>query len=89
MRTFKVYRKGDISATHTDKTANAPEDVQFEGVEFGDGTVVIRWCTAFRSTSVFNSMDDLLGVHGHPEYNTVIVFSDGHIMVGHPDGVWR
>lgn len=87
MRTFRVYRKGDISATHTELTANPPDQVQFEGIEFSDGTVVIRWCTAFRSTSIFNSLSDLLGVHGHPEYNTVIEFSDGFKMVA-VDGRW-
>lgn len=89
MRTFRFYRRGDISATHTAGTMNAPDEVQFEGIEFSDGTTVIRWCTAFRSTSVFARLADLFSIHGHPEYNTVVEFSDGFKMEGQPDGTWK
>jgi hypothetical protein len=56
--------------------ANAPDEVQFEGVVFSDGTCAVRWLTAFRSTSVWDSWEDLEKVHGHPEYGTVIEWLD-------------
>jgi hypothetical protein len=65
--TFSVYRRGDISATHTDAQVNPPDEVQFDGVIFDDGTTVIHWNTSARSTSVFDSFDSLLEIHGHPE----------------------
>lgn len=37
-----------------------------EGVEFGDGTVAIRWCTSpARSTVLWDEIDDAIKVHGH------------------------
>jgi hypothetical protein len=44
----------------------------YEGVVFSDGTVVLRWLTAYKSHSVWNSFDDFYQVHGHPEYGTKI-----------------
>jgi hypothetical protein len=49
----------------------------YEGVIFSDGTVVIRWLTAFRSHSVWTCWGDFYQVHGHPEYGTVIEFDNG------------
>jgi len=71
--TFSCYRRGDISATHTASQRVAPDEVQFDGVIFYDGTVVIRWNTLAHSTAVFPSLDDLLAIHGHPEYNSEII----------------
>ena len=36
-----------------------------EGVMFSDGTSVLRWVVGLRSTAVYNSMDDLVAIHGH------------------------
>lgn len=44
-----------------------------EGVEFGDGTCVIRWLTATPSTAIYASIQDLEKIHGH-EGATVIDF---------------
>jgi hypothetical protein len=49
----------------------------YEGVLFADGSVVVRWLTQYRSTSVWNNWDDFMHVHGHPEYGTYISFQDG------------
>ncbi len=82
---FTAYRR-DIEArvTHTEKQRNSNNEPQFEGVIWSDGTVTLRWMTACRSTSVWQSMEDCLAVHGHPEYGTHIVWHDGD---EHP--VWR
>jgi hypothetical protein len=55
MRRFTVYRRGDLSATHNADQVNAPDQPQYEGVVFSDGTTVVRWLTAARSTSVRRS----------------------------------
>jgi hypothetical protein len=37
------------------------------GVEFQDGTAVMRWCTATgpQSTTIFLNVNELLVIHGH------------------------
>ncbi len=36
-----------------------------EGCRFSDGSAVMRWLTPYRSTVVFDSIDDLIAIHGH------------------------
>jgi len=76
MRRFIVYRRGDLSQTHNSNQANPPDQPQFEGVVFSDGVVAVRWLTPKVSTSIWGSFDDLLAVHGHPEYGTEVVWLD-------------
>jgi hypothetical protein len=56
--------------------ANPPDEPQFEGVVFDDGTVCQHWLTAGRSHVIWQSFDDLLTIHGHPEYGTRIEWLD-------------
>lgn len=35
------------------------------GVRFPDGVCVLRWCSEFRSTAVYASMEELVAIHGH------------------------
>lgn len=76
MRRFKVYRPDPPEHYREGGFANAPDEVQFEGVEFSDGTVAVRWLTECRSTSIWATLDDLMTVHGHPEYGTVVNWLD-------------
>lgn len=76
MKTFTMYRKLDISATHNENQVNPPDEPQFEGVVFTDGSVAIRWLTAKRSTSVWSCLDDMLAIHGHPEYGSILVWHE-------------
>lgn len=76
MRRFTCYRPNPPQEYYEQGAANAPDEVQFEGVEFSDGTVCVRWLTEFRSHSVWSSMADLERIHGHPEYGTVIKWLD-------------
>ncbi len=63
MRLYYLCRKEDISgASGTGRIA--------EVAEFDDRTVVVRWIghwntAGVASTTVFNSLNDLLKVHGH------------------------
>ncbi len=77
MKRFTAYRR-EISQrdTHNSKQKNADAEPQFEGVVWTDGTVTLRWLTACRSHSVWDSLGECLEVHGHPEYGTEIVWHD-------------
>lgn len=61
MRTFDLIRDEDETGiSGTGRVA--------EGVQFTDGTVVIRWQThgnPHHSTVVWESIDDVLAIHGH------------------------
>lgn len=76
MNRFTVYRPAITEDTHNEYQSNAPEEPQYEGIVFSDGVCVIRWLTATGSTSVFESFDAMLRIHGHPEYETRVVFHD-------------
>ena len=43
-----------------------------EGIEFTDGRVAMRWLTDTASTCTYDSMDDVIGVHGHGGSTEVI-----------------
>ena len=74
---FTAYRRDmDQRETHNDQQKNPEEEPQYEGVVFQDGTCVLRWLTPLRSTSVWDSFIAAMGVHGHPEYGTEIVWHD-------------
>lgn len=75
MRRFTAYRP-NVPDTHTEDQRNAPDEVQYEGVIFTDGTCVLRWRTAVNSCSVWDSFNAAMRIHGHPEYGTRIVFHD-------------
>jgi hypothetical protein len=73
---YRRYRRAVPAATHNADQANLPDEPQFEGVVFSDETVVVRWLTQRRSTSVWSSVADLLAVHGHLEYGSILVWHD-------------
>jgi hypothetical protein len=76
MRRFRVYRPNPPANYVEDGYANPPDEVQVEGIVFSDGTCVVRWCTAVRSHSVWDSFGSFQKVHGHPEYGTKIEWVD-------------
>jgi len=71
MRRFRVYRPAPPKDYYELGAANPPDEVQFEGVVFTDGSCAVRWLTAHRSTSVWADLGSLEAIHGHPEYGTV------------------
>ncbi|MGH3300397.1 MAG: hypothetical protein ACRDOK_01740 [Streptosporangiaceae bacterium] len=77
IRTFTGSRPSPPEEYANKGITNGGWEPDYEGVIFSDGTVVIRWLTAFRSHSVWTSWKDFYQVHGHPEYGTVIEFRDG------------
>lgn len=80
MKTFTAYRPFVSTDTHNENQRNAPHEPQYQGVEFDDGTVAIRWLTAKRSVSVWGCLADALDIHGHAEYGTYLVFDNGEVL---------
>lgn len=77
MRTFTGFRPAPPAEYQDKGITNAGKTADYEGVIFTDGTVVLRWLTEYRSHSVWASYADFYQVHGHPEYGTIIEFTDG------------
>jgi hypothetical protein len=75
-RIFQGFRPSPPEEYTNKGITNGGWEPDYEGVIFSDGTVVIRWLTAFRSHSVWNDYNSFYQVHGHPEYGTRIVFAD-------------
>lgn len=48
-----------------DESGVSGTGVVAEGVQFADGSAALRWKTAYRSTAVYASMDDVQRIHGH------------------------
>lgn len=58
MRLFELHRDHDVSGV-------SGTGVVAEGVQFSDGTCVVRWRTDIGSTVVWHSITDVEAVHGH------------------------
>lgn len=70
--TFTMFRRGDISDTHDkNQRPTSPDAPAFWGVVWPDGTCVLRWCGVVGSTSLWDSFEDAMKIHGHfdPEDN--------------------
>jgi hypothetical protein len=77
IKRFTAYRRNIAERGSHNHFQMNPNDVpQFEGAIFTDGTVVVRWLTACTSHSIWNNLQDLLNIHGHPEYGTDIIWHD-------------
>lgn len=74
MKLFTMYRRAVPTLTHDENQRNAADEPQFQGVVFDDGRVAVRWLTAKRSVSVWDNMEDMLAIHGHPEYGSELVW---------------
>lgn len=66
MKFFYMKRLRDISGV-------SGTGIVAEGVQFTDGTCVMRWLTGTPSTAVYSSIQDVEKIHGH-EGATVIEF---------------
>lgn len=65
IRTFSFQRDTDVSGVSgTGKV--------LEGVEFTDGTVVVRWLSKYASTAVYNNMKQFEDIHGHEGKSHII-----------------
>lgn len=58
MKRFELHREHDVSGVSgVGRVA--------EGVQFSDGSCVLRWLTERASTVMWSSIDDVLVIHGH------------------------
>jgi hypothetical protein len=73
---FTMYRRNMATAPHNAVQKNPEDQPQFEGVVFSDGRVAIRWLTEKQSTACWDSLGDMLAIHGHPEYGSELVWHD-------------
>jgi hypothetical protein len=85
IKRFIAYRDNmDNRDTHNENQKNPESEPQYEGVIFSDGSCALRWLTPLKSTSIWDSFDTAMGVHGHPEYGTRIVFENPEEQVQLP-----
>ena len=82
-----MYRRNVPMDTHDENQRNAADEPQFQGVVFDDGRVAVRWLTAKRSVSVWDNLDDMLAIHGHPEYDSELVWHDA-LFVQRSEATW-
>lgn len=66
MRLFRLLRLQDASGV-------SGVGVVAEGVEFSDGTAVLKWTTKLNCTGIYRSVHELIAIHGH-EGKTKIVW---------------
>lgn len=43
-----------------------------EGVEFTDGTVILRWVTGTKTTTIYDTIQDCEKIHGHQGKTQII-----------------
>lgn len=84
MKRFIGFRPNPPAEYYEQGAANPPDEPQYQGVVFDDGTVAVRWLTKYRSTSVWADYDSFYEIHGHPEYGTEITWLDEEPTPTHP-----
>lgn len=68
MRLFQLLRKIDVSG-------KSGTGLVTEGVIFTDGSVAMRWCTDVSSVCFYNSIENVIEIHGH-DGATVVRYVD-------------
>jgi hypothetical protein len=58
-----------------DETGISGTGLVAEGVVFGDGTVALRWLTETSSTAVYDSLQDVVKIHGHGGRTQVVPYA--------------
>lgn len=58
MRRFQFVRNEDVSGV-------SGTGIVFEGVVFEDGKVAIRWLSKLKTTAIYDSIEELVAIHGH------------------------
>ncbi len=69
MRRFFLKRNADVSGV-------SGIGVVAEGVRFTDGRVVLMWLRPPHAISVYGSIGEMLGVHGHEGSTTLMWLDD-------------
>jgi len=69
MRRFNLVRLED-------ETGISGTGLITEGVEFSDGTCIMRWLTDTSSIAYYASAEDVIAIHGHAG-KTILQWIDG------------
>jgi hypothetical protein len=56
---------------HIDYTGVSGIGVVAYGITFSDGHVALRWCSSHPATSIWESLEHMLAVHGHGEATSI------------------
>ena len=67
MKVFQLHRDVDVSGV-------SGTGVVADGVEWPDGTCTIRWRGQRQSTVNWNSLDDVIAIHGHGGATRIVTF---------------
>jgi hypothetical protein len=73
MKPFLLYRTED-------ETGISGNGVVAEGVEFLNGQCVLRWITKPGSVGIYNSLIDLLAIHGHDGKTKPVWYCKKHLI---------
>lgn len=71
LRRFHLDRSEDLTGVSGTGTVAA-------GVIFHDGTVAMRWMTGVSSVAVYDSIDDVVTIHGHNGATVVNILDEAH-----------
>lgn len=69
MKIFELRRE-------VDETGISGTGTVAQGVIFDDGRCALRWLTACRSTAIYDSIEDVVRIHGHGGLTKVVVVFD-------------
>lgn len=65
MRLFTLHRE-------VDRSGISGTGIVAQGVEFDDGTCVMRWTTKYASTAIYPSAIELIAIHGHDGSSRIV-----------------
>jgi hypothetical protein len=57
---------------HKDESGTSGTGIVAEGVQFSNGKCCLSWLTNYTSVAVYESLNDVLKIHGHSGYTEVI-----------------
>ena len=74
MRTFRGFRFNPPRHYIEAGITNGPYEADYEGVIFKNGRCAVQWLTNTNGFELFDSFEEFMKIHGHPEYGTQIVW---------------
>ena len=72
MKTFHFLRFRDTAGDNGNAKYTEDKEVVAEGVEFSSGVCIMHWLTDIASIAVYDSVDDLIQIHGHGGTGVVV-----------------
>lgn len=64
-----------------DLTGMSGTGIVTEGIEFSDGVCAMRWTSTHKSTCVYDTIIDLVAIHGHDGATRVVYLDDDEYMI--------